>query len=81
MKLLPSFFLASLVGSVVIAMKEKQEAVGDRRVSRNEVNHVQDTGSSMAENKDPLSNSPENIIKDVLFDTDGANDEDKKGKN
>ena len=73
--------LASLVGSVVIAMKEKQEVGGDRRVSRDEINHLQDTGSPMTESKDPLSNSPENIIKDALFDTDGANDEGKKGKN
>lgn len=63
--------LASLVGSIVIAMKEKQEAEGDEIIEG--INSAQDMNSSAA-------GSAETMAKDALPEANCDGDEDKKGK-
>jgi NADH-quinone oxidoreductase subunit J len=62
--------LASLVGSIVISMKEKQETGGEETVK--DLNRAQDINDRTAVNV-------ESTIKDAL--SGGAEDEEKKGKN
>lgn len=63
--------LASLVGSIVIAMKEKQEAGGDEIIKG--INSAQDMNNSAA-------GSAETMAKDALPEANCDGDEDKKGK-
>jgi NADH-quinone oxidoreductase subunit J len=77
--------LASLVGSVVIAMKEKQETGGETVVEQGSI-VVDDTGNQNNVKSGP--GVPEEIeagrtgtmIKDTLSDTENAGDDEKKGK-
>jgi NADH-quinone oxidoreductase subunit J len=64
--------LASLVGSIVIAMKEKQETEGNETVK----------GTSGAQGiSGGAAGSTETTLKDASADADGKGDEEKRGKN